>query len=1080
MNKNIILKILTLISIVAVMIAIPVMSVAASTLTYENDEKKVIVDEKTMTTGTNVSFVSKYSLEYSPQKINDSFLYPITKDSFAVIRIGLGGVDLSNKQVRWRIQGSDSGRIQFGFMNANGNTVFVKKEGTDGGNLNKFNIYKSSNGDKFSTDNAYGAIDDSGIKYNKDFGECYYETKTAVAAGASGQFKGYSGNGYVCTGIDFSNIDTALIEFPTTLNVSFNIFSIEAREVGSNGAWEKIFDAENCTEVTKQATTNGANTDGYYKKGDYSFGTRPTFDDFSLKYSKLTKTTKNTSLANKVGDVWTKAEVKSETISLDETNALVMDLNTIGCSTFDVHFVFRHIMVNNAQVDYKAFGKGYYVDENGKKEQVDKANFIKPNFKGRLLIPFSSFKEDGGSTLDTVTGKSATHLFFVWKPVSTDVHFDMKNFRFVDVDINELQKMVKYNVNIVSNSQKGEVKIAGDVASSTNLVNEGSNVELTIAPKTGYVVDNVKLNGVNLGPKTSLNLLNVEEDKNVEVTYSDKTSIDVYILAGQSNAAGFTPVSGLYKPYTYGGQLNNDKIIEYQNGYKDVMYYGIVETNSPGTTGVEWTVVSSGKGKDKNKIGPELGFAEAMSSCYGGDNGKSAIIKYAVGGTGFTNASVSVTNTYGNWMSPSLIKEKKGQGVQLIDKAGLMYDNLVKTFKLGLSQLIAQGYNPVIKGAMWLQGCQDACVETDAPQYANYISLLIEDLRKDVGTILNEKEINQDVSEMPFVICKIAEDLERANYEDVVRKQMQIASKQNTNVRIVETIGFILPDINDNNDVWHFSAKDMLEIGRRFAGVLNQMNGKVDEVKMNVTFDTDGGSQIDGQQVLQYMSAEKPANPTKKGFIFSHWVKDGDSQEFDFDATAICSDITIKAVWNKGTGNCEDGSDTSDHVYDNGCDMTCNVCGEIRTVSGHVYTDDDDADCNECGHTRKIVKVTNGTKVENADGSITVTANAAPEGMEFKGWQDADGNIVSTDISYTVNSNVNLKAVYDKVTVTPVDPNPTDTSKKKGLSGGAIAGIAASGVAVVGICGFAIFWFGVKKKSFAELLTAIKSIFKKK
>ena len=52
--------------------------------------------------------------------------------------------------------------------------------------------------------------------------------------------------------------------------------------------------------------------------------------------------------------------------------------------------------------------------------------------------------------------------------------------------------------------------------------------------------------------------------------------------------------------------------------------------------------------------------------------------------------------------------------------------------------------------------------------------------------------------------------------------------------------------------------------------------------------------------------------------------------------------------------------------------------------------------------------------------------------------------------------------------------------KQEGLSGGAIAGIVVGSVAVVGIGGFAIFWFAIRKKSFAELISAVKGIFKKK
>ena len=47
---------------------------------------------------------------------------------------------------------------------------------------------------------------------------------------------------------------------------------------------------------------------------------------------------------------------------------------------------------------------------------------------------------------------------------------------------------------------------------------------------------------------------------------------------------------------------------------------------------------------------------------------------------------------------------------------------------------------------------------------------------------------------------------------------------------------------------------------------------------------------------------------------------------------------------------------------------------------------------------------------------------------------------------------------------------------KKGLSGGAIAGIVVGSVVVLGGGGFAIFWFVIRKKSFADLI----AVFKKK
>ncbi len=103
--------------------------------------------------------------------------------------------------------------------------------------------------------------------------------------------------------------------------------------------------------------------------------------------------------------------------------------------------------------------------------------------------------------------------------------------------------------------------------------------------------------------------------------------------------------------------------------------------------------------------------------------------------------------------------------------------------------------------------------------------------------------------------------------------------------------------------------------------------------------------------------------------------------------------------------------------------------------------------------------------------SVTITANDPAEGKVFKGWKDESGEIVSTDKSYkfTVSAEKTLTAVYEDA-----------PAAKKGLSGGAIAGIVIGSIAGVGIVGFAIFWFVVKKKTFAELISAIKALFNKK
>ena len=152
----------------------------------------------------------------------------------------------------------------------------------------------------------------------------------------------------------------------------------------------------------------------------------------------------------------------------------------------------------------------------------------------------------------------------------------------------------------------------------------------------------------------------------------------------------------------------------------------------------------------------------------------------------------------------------------------------------------------------------------------------------------------------------------------------------------------------------------------------------------------------------------------------------------------------------------------------------CSVCGKHFDKDGNEITE------------LKIAKIGTHNVVINGESnfykegeSVTITANEPAEGKEFVGWQDASGKIVSTEKSYTftVNGETTLTAVYEDKSSGGGEITPP--AKKDGLSGGAIAGIVIGSVAVAGIGGFAIFWFVVKKKTFADLIAAIKGIFRK-
>lgn len=240
--------------------------------------------------------------------------------------------------------------------------------------------------------------------------------------------------------------------------------------------------------------------------------------------------------------------------------------------------------------------------------------------------------------------------------------------------------------------------------------------------------------------------------------------------------------------------------------------------------------------------------------------------------------------------------------------------------------------------------------------------------------------------------------------------------------------------------------------------------------------------------------------PTNDNHDWNAWVSNGNGthtrtckRDSDHKETGTCSGgkatCTSKAV-------CEvcrtTYGDTAPHTYgdlipevpatteDFGVKehKDCKVCGRHFDKDGNEITD------------LRIAKIGTHNVVINGESnfyahgeSVTVTAEDK-EGKEFVGWQDASGNIVSTKKEYTfeVKDEMVLTAVYqDKAPGGgTIDGEIAPAPDKKGLSGGQIAGIVIGSLAGVGIVGFAIFWFVVKKKTFAELISAIKALFNKK
>ena len=63
-----------------------------------------------------------------------------------------------------------------------------------------------------------------------------------------------------------------------------------------------------------------------------------------------------------------------------------------------------------------------------------------------------------------------------------------------------------------------------------------------------------------------------------------------------------------------------------------------------------------------------------------------------------------------------------------------------------------------------------------------------------------------------------------------------------------------------------------------------------------VTFDSNGGTKVKTQEVIENEKVEEPKEPTKEGYTFKGWYLN--SKKYDFDKK-VTKDLKLKAKWIK-------------------------------------------------------------------------------------------------------------------------------------------------------------------------------------
>lgn len=282
--------------------------------------------------------------------------------------------------------------------------------------------------------------------------------------------------------------------------------------------------------------------------------------------------------------------------------------------------------------------------------------------------------------------------------------------------------------------------------------------------------------------------------------------IDIYLIAGQSNAAGFTK----YK------EADLKKLdSRYIDGFENIYYAGVAANPSGDNFNpneVALQNVKAGFGCTAGQtLGAEVGIAEELSKYYNSETGKYAgIIKYGVGGTALLNNLGGQNQAKGNWVSPSYAQTLT-EGVT--EKTGGVYRLFLKEVEKQLQAYKAAGFSPVVKGMFWMQG------ESDRGKPAEYVIAFehfANDVRSDLSQITGE-----DLKHMPIHVGLISRTFNSSSYSMVnsnknfIKTQRKL-SEYVTHCFIVESDVFDLNDAYGNigSDNNHWNYNQIIEIGK--------------------------------------------------------------------------------------------------------------------------------------------------------------------------------------------------------------------------------------------------------------------------
>ena len=229
-------------------------------------------------------------------------------------------------------------------------------------------------------------------------------------------------------------------------------------------------------------------------------------------------------------------------------------------------------------------------------------------------------------------------------------------------------------------------------------------------------------------------------------------------------------------------------------------------------------------------------------------------------------------------------------------------------------------------------------------------------------------------------------------------------------------------------------------------------------IKRTISFNANGGTGSKAAvEVNDGDSYALPGNPftAPEGNSFAGWAYSATGAKIDAATIEVDANVELFALWS--------------HVHDiHAVAAKAANCTEAGNIA-HF----------ECAGCHKLFSDELGEhELDPADVAIAALGHVWGEWTVTTpaqiGAPGEETRVCSRDANHKETRSVPALETVDSASA-PVDSHQP-AEEKKGMSGGAVAGIVAASVVVAGAGGFAVFWFAIKKKTFADLI----AIFKKK